>query len=156
MITLNLEPIIHLNSEQFKQLCDANPEAVLELTSKGELVIMSPTGGESGIQNGWLTTQLVFWTRQDGTGVAFDSSTMFKLPSGAFRSPDASWVKRSRWDSLTNEEKKTFSPICPDFVVELRSPSDSLKQLQDKMQEYIDNGAQLGWLTLNVRLSPTL
>jgi Uma2 family endonuclease len=146
MITLNLEPLIQMNAEQFKQLCYANPEAVLELTSKGELVIMPPTGGESGIGNARLTARLVLWTDRDGTGIAFDSSTMFQLPSGAFRSPDASWIQRSRWDALTTEEKKTFSPICPDFVVELRSPSDSLKQLQDKMQEYIDNGTQLGWL----------
>lgn len=146
MVTLNLEPVIHLTDEQFKQLCQVNPEAKLELTQKGELVVMSPTGGESGIRNNKLTTRLGVWTEEDGTGVAFDSSTMFQLPNGAFRSPDAAWISYSRWNSLSPQQKETFSPICPDFVVELRSPSDTLKSLQEKMQEYIDNGTRLGWL----------
>ncbi|MBF2019432.1 MAG: Uma2 family endonuclease [Hydrococcus sp. C42_A2020_068] len=146
MVTLKLEPVIHLSAEQFTQLCYANPDAKLELTARGELVVMSPTGGESGMRNSWLTAQLTVWAKKDGTGVAFDSSTMFQLPSGAFRSPDASWIQRSRWENLTDQQRQTFPPIAPDFVVELRSPSDSPKELQNKMQEYLDNGVRLGWL----------
>jgi Uma2 family endonuclease len=137
---------MHLSAEQFIQLCYANPDAKLELTTTGELVVMSPTGGESGISNIELSCQLQIWVKQNGTGVAFDSSTMFQLPSGAFRSPDASWIERSRWESLTDRQRQGFPPISPDFVVELRSPSDSLKELRDKMLEYIDNGVRLGWL----------
>jgi Uma2 family endonuclease len=146
MITLKLEPVIYLSAEQFTQLCFANPDAKLELTGARELVVMSPTGGESGIRNSWLTAQVTVWAKLDGTGVAFDSSTMFKLPSGAFRSPDASWIESSRWESLTDQQRLGFPPIAPDFVVELRSPSDSPKDLRDKMQEYLDNGVRLGWL----------
>jgi Uma2 family endonuclease len=146
MVTLNLEPIIHLSAEQFTQLCWANPEAVLELTSTGALVVMSPTGGESGSRNLKLSQRLGNWTDSDGTGIAFDSSTMFQLPNSSFRSPDASWISLVRWNNLSADERKTFPPICPEFVLELRSPSDSPKELRDKMQEYIDNGALLGWL----------
>jgi Uma2 family endonuclease len=146
MITLNLKPIIRLSSEQFKYLCQINPDAKLELTHNGELIVMSPTGGESGIGNAKLTARLVLWAEQDETGVAFDSSTMFQLPNGSFRSPDASWISLQRWNQLSSDERQTFPPICPDFVIELRSPSDRFKELQDKMQEYIDNGALLGWL----------
>jgi Uma2 family endonuclease len=145
-ITLTLEPLIHLDDEQFTILCHANPDTKLERTAVGELVVMSPTGGESGLCNRRLTQRLGNWTDQDGTGEAFDSSTMFRLPNGAFRSPDAAWILRSRWEALTPEQRRSFPPICPDFVVELRSDSDSLSVLQDKMQEYIDNGARLGWL----------
>jgi Uma2 family endonuclease len=143
---LKLEPIIHISPEQFTSICHANPEAKLELTAQGELVIVSPTGGESGMRNFWLTAQLAMWVKQDGTGVGFDSSTMFCLPNNAFRSPDAAWIQLSRWNTLTDEQKRTFPPISPDFVIELRSPSDSLKELREKMQEYIDNGVRLGWL----------
>lgn len=143
---LKLEPIIYLSSEQFTSICHANPEAKLELTARGELVIMSPTGGESGIRNLKISALLYLWTEKDGTGVAFDSSTMFRLPNKAFRSPDGAWIQLSRWNTLTDEEKRTFPPISPDFVIELRSPSDSPKELREKMQEYIDNGVQLGWL----------
>jgi Uma2 family endonuclease len=146
MITLNLEPVIHLSAEQFIQLCYANPDAKLELTTAGELVVMSPTGGESGSRNLKLSQRLGNWTDSDGTGIAFDSSSMFELSSLAFRSPDASWISLARWNALSDDQKKTFPPLCPDFVVELRSPSDSLPDLRDKMQEYIDNGALLGWL----------
>ena len=144
--TLKLEPIISLSREQFTQLCQANPKTKLELTAKGELVVMSPTGGESGIRNIELSCQLQLWVKKTQSGLAFDSSTMFQLPSGAFRSPDASWVRKERYLALSLEERQTFPPICPDFIIELRSPSDRLKDLRDKMQEYIDNGAQLGWL----------
>jgi Uma2 family endonuclease len=146
MLTLKLEPIFNLGDEQFKQLCSNNPDVKLERTSSGELVVMSPTGGESGIRNSLLIARLVVWAEADGTGVVFDSSTMFQLPNGAFRSPDAAWISKNRWEQLSEAERKTFSPICPDFVVELRSESDTLKSLQDKMSEYRDNGVRLGWL----------
>ena len=145
-ITLTLEPLIHLTPEQFSQLCRANPDAKLERTAKGELVVMSPTGGSAGNRNIKLSARLELWAETNGTGLAFDSSTMFQLPNGAFRSPDGAWIPLDKWEALTPSEQDAFSPICPDFVVELRSPSDSLKSLQDKMQEYMDNGARLGWL----------
>jgi Uma2 family endonuclease len=143
---LKLEPVVHLSPEQFTSICHANPEAKLELTARGELVIVSPAGGESGIRNFWLTTQFGIWVKKDATGVGFDSSTMFCLPNNAFRSPDAAWIQLSRWNTLTDEQKRSFPPISPDFVIELRSPSDSLKELRAKMQEYMDNGVRLGWL----------
>ena len=145
-ITLTLKPFIQLTPDQFSTLCQANPDAKLERTSTGELVVMPPTGGESGSRNRKLTQRLGIWTDQDGTGEAFDSSTMFQLPNGAFRSPDAAWVTLDRWNALTPEARRTFPPLCPDFVVELRSETDSLRSLQDKLQEYLDNGARLGWL----------
>lgn len=146
MVKLNLRPILSLTSQQFRQLCFANPEAKLELTAQGELVIMSPTGGESGIRNTEIIYQLQAWNKQKKLGVVFDSSTMFQLPSGAFRSPDAAWIILSRWNGLSQSDKETFPPIVPDFIIELRSSSDSLKELQNKMQEYISNGVKLGWL----------
>ena len=146
MVKLDFSPIIRLSSEQFRQLCSANPEAKLEFTAQGELVIVSPTGGESGIRNTEIIYQLQAWNKQKKLGVVFDSSTMFQFPSGAFRSPDAAWIILTRWNSLSQSEKETFPPIVPDFIIELRSVSDSLKELQDKMQEYIDNGVKLGWL----------
>jgi Uma2 family endonuclease len=146
MVTLNLSPVIHLSSEDFQQLCFANPELKLELTAKGELVIVSPTGGESGIRNTEILYQLQSWNKQNKQGVVFDSSTMFQFPSGAFRSPDAAWISLTRWNTLSQSEKETFPPIVPDFIIELRSQSDRVKELQNKMQEYIDNGVKLGWL----------
>jgi Uma2 family endonuclease len=107
---------------------------------------MPGTGGLTGIRNSNLTYQLEAWSQIDGTGVCFDSSTIFALPNQARRSPDASWVKRERWDSLTERQQETFPPICPDFVVELRSPTDRLTTVCDKMLEYLENGALLGWL----------
>ena len=145
-LTLNLNPIIKLTDDQFFQLCQENENIRLERTAKGELIIMSPAGGETGSSNAGLTAQIWIWNQQKKLGKVFDSSTGFKLPNGADRSPDASWVKLERWDALTSEQKKKFPPICPDFVVELMSPSDSLKETQDKMKEYRDNGAVLGWL----------
>lgn len=145
-ITLTLEPIIHLSPEQFYQLCQVNPDTKLERTASGELVVMAPTGGESGSRNRRLTQRLGIWTDENGNGEAFDSSTMFQLPNGAFRSPDAAWIALERWQALSPDERKTFPPICPDFVVELRSESATLKSLQGKMQEYINNGTRLGWL----------
>lgn len=144
--TLNLEPLVSLTDDAFYALCQANPEVKLERTSIGELIVMPPTGGETGNRNIELAFQLQAWSRQNKLGVAFDSSTMFQLPNGAYRSPDAAWIGLERWEALTPEGREAFPPLCPDFIVELRSPSDSLRSLQDKMQEYIDNGARLGWL----------
>ncbi|MGF1457658.1 MAG: Uma2 family endonuclease [Leptolyngbyaceae cyanobacterium] len=145
-LTLNLHPVVQLTEAAFKTLCASNPEAKLERTATGELVVISPTGGETGRRNLNISMQLGLWNEQTRLGVAFDSSTMFQLPNGAFRSPDAAWVELSRWQALTPEEREGFCPLCPDFVIELRSPSDSLNPLRDKMAEYIDNGTQLGWL----------
>lgn len=135
-----------LTEEQFVRLCQENPELRIELTAQGELVIMAPTGMETGRRNSRLTRRLDTWAEMDGTGVAFDSSTLFTLPNGAKRSPHASWVRRERWEALPQEQRQGFGLLCPDFVVELRSPSDRLADLQEKMQEYLDNGARLGWL----------
>ena len=142
---LNIQTM-KLTEEQFVRLCEENPDLRIELSAQGELVIMPPTGLESGRRNSRLTRRLNIWTEEDGTGIAFDSSTLFTLPNGAKRSPDASWVRRERWDALAEEQRRGFGLLCPDFVVELRSPSDRLKDLQEKMQEYLDNGARLGWL----------
>lgn len=145
-IVLNLEPILSMTEENFIQLCHANPETKLELTETSQLLIIPHSGGNTGNKNSKLVARLGIWTEEDRSGIAFDSSTMFKLPSGAFRSPDAAWIQLERWNSLTPEEQDSFPPICPDFVVELRSPSDTLSQLQEKMREYIANGVRLGWL----------
>lgn len=141
-----LELTIALTDEQFFQLCQNNRDLRFERTKLGELIIMPPTGGETGRRNARITQRLLNWADTDGTGIAFDSSTCFKLPNGAERSPDASWVKKERWEALTPEQKEKFPPLCPDFVVELRSPSDSLEKVRSKMQEYMENGAILGWL----------
>jgi Uma2 family endonuclease len=132
--------------EQFERLCQEYRDLRLELTSTGELIVMPGTGLETGKRNANLTYQLTAWTINDGSGVCFDSSTIFALPNGARRSPDASWIKREKWDVLTKQLKERFGPFCPDFVIELRSPTDRLTQLCDKMLEYIANGASLGWL----------
>ena len=128
------------------ELASANPELKFEMTKNGELVIMPPTGGDGGIRNVKISTRLEIWSEQSGNGVTFDSSTMFTLPNGAKRSPDASWVALKRWNALTPEQKLKFPPLCPDFVVELRSPTDSLQDSQAKMDEYREQGAKLGWL----------
>ncbi len=145
-LTLNLNPIIKLTDDQFFQLCQENENIRLERTAKGELIIMSPAGGETSNSNAGLTAQIWIWNQQNKLGKVFDSSGGFKLPNGANKAPDTSWVKLERWDALTPEQQKKFPPICPDFVVELMSPSDNLKETQDKMKEYRDNGAVLGWL----------
>jgi Uma2 family endonuclease len=135
-----------LTPKQFEQLCVDNPDLRLELTSTGELILMPPTGSKTGLRNFKLTRQLGDWVEKDGKGVGFGSSTGFTLPNGAKLSPDAAWVRRERWDALSEQEQEGFAPLCPDFVVELRSRTDGLPPLQDKMQEYITNGAQLAWL----------
>jgi len=145
-ITLNLNSIIKLTSEQFYQLCEENPDLKLERSANGELIAMPPTGGETGKRNVKVTTQLDLWNEQTELGEVFDSSTGFTLPNKADRSPDASWVEKSRWSALTPEQREKFIPLCPDFVIELVSPSDSLKKSQEKMQEYMENGCRLGWL----------
>ncbi len=145
-LTLQLPLALKFTDEKFEQLVGANQDLKLELSSLGELVIMSPTGGETGNRNFDLLGQLWLWNRQNNLGKAFDSSTGFKLPNGATRSPDASWIKQERWDALTPEQRKKYLPLCPDFVVELVSESDDLANTQAKMREYIQNGLRLGWL----------
>ena len=141
-----LKPSIDLSDEAFFELCRNNHELKFERDSKGNLIIMSPTSGETGNRNFRLIGQFGNWVEKDGTGIGFDSSTGFKLPNGADRSPDLAWIKLDRWNALTPEQRKRFPPITPDFVVEIRSATDSLKALQEKMQEYIANGARLGLL----------
>jgi Uma2 family endonuclease len=137
---------VKLTEEQFALLCQENRNFRFELTAQQELVIMPPAGSETGWRNGRFTYRLIAWSDVDGTGLVFDSSAGFTLPNGAIRSPDAAWVKRDRWDALTQEQREKFAPLCPDFVVELRSRTDRLSDLQEKMQDYMDNGARLGWL----------
>ena len=144
-IVLNLKNV-DLSDEQFYQLCLDNQNWQLERTVKGELVIMSPVGGISGNREADLITDLNLWNRQTQLGRVFSSSTIFRLPEGGDRSPDAAWVANERWESLTPEAQEKFPPICPDFVIELRSRTDSLSQLQEKMQEYLNSGLRLGWL----------
>lgn len=145
-LTINLDPVIHLTDEQFYQLCKANRDVKFERTADGQLIVMAPTGGGSSRRNADLTTDLNNWNRQTNLGIVFDSSGGFKLPNGADRSPDAAWVRQEHWDALTPEQQEKFPPLCPDFVIELRSASDDLKPLQEKMQEYLANGLRLGWL----------
>src|SRR5262249_13348962 len=134
------------NDEEYFHFCQLNRDLRIERTSEGEIIVMAPTGGKSGQQNAKLIARLTNWAEQDGTGQVFDSSTEFILPNRAGRAPDVSWVRNERWSSLTEKQQEQFPPLCPDFVAELRSPSDRLSQLQVKMEEYIANGAQLGWL----------
>ncbi|WP_424099776.1 Uma2 family endonuclease [Moorena producens] len=144
--TVNFNSIIQLTDDQFYQLCRNNPEIKFERNAKGEVIIMSPTGGETGNHNAEIIIDFGIWNRQAKLGVCFDSSTCFKLPNGADRSPDLAWIKQERWDSLKPEQRQTFPPICPDFVLELMSPSDRLTVTQAKMEEYLANGVRLGWL----------
>lgn len=145
--TINIKALANpLTDEQFEQLCAQNRDTKFEITSQGELIIMSPTGSESGRQNGDLFGQIWYWNRQQKLGVLFDSSTGFTLPNGAKRSPDVSWIEDSRWNNLTQKQKIGFAPIAPDFVLELLSPHDRLQDIQKKMQEYLACGIKLGWL----------
>ena len=145
-ITLQIPKSLKFTDDKFVEIVAANKDLRLELSSQGELSIMSPTGGETGDRNLELGGQVWFWNRQNGLGKAFDSSTGFKLPNGATRSPDVSWIKIERWNALTPEQRKRFLPLCPDFVMELVSESDDLADTQAKMREYIANGLRLGWL----------
>jgi Uma2 family endonuclease len=144
-VVLNLETV-NLSDEQFWRLCKVNRDMALERTAQGELVIMSPVGGVSGGREAGLIGILWLWNQQTGLGKVFSSSTIFKLPSGGDRSPDVAWVRLDRWEALTLEEQEKFPPICPDFLIELRSRTDALRPLQDKMQEYLNSGLRLGWL----------
>lgn len=143
---LHLRPAVELTDDQFLVLCSINRDLRLELTAEGDLIIMSPTGGETGNRNLDIAVQVGVWTKADGRGAAFDSSTGFKLPNGAVRAPDAAWVLRTRLAELTAEQKKKFLPLAPDFAIELKSPSDTLRDELEKMDEYRDNGVRLGWL----------
>jgi len=145
-LTLQLAPAVPMSGEQFFDFCQLNKDWRFERTAQGELVIMSPTGSETGERNFDLIGQLWAWAKKDGTGKGFDSSTGFTLPNGAVRSPDLAWIPLEKWEAIPLEARKRFAPICPDFVLELRSESDALEPLQAKMVEYLDNGARLGLL----------
>ena len=135
-----------LTNEQFYKLCQDNRDLRFERNSNGDMVIMAPTGGETSDRNSEINFQLRLWNKQYKLGKVFESSGGFTLPNGADRSPDASWIPLEQWNNLTLKQRQKFLPLCPDFVIELRSPSDSLKTLQEKMQEYMENGTKLGWL----------
>lgn len=145
-LTLQLDPVIELDDDQLFELCCRNKDLRIERTAMGELILMSPAGGKTADRNAEIIAQLWIWARKDGAGRAFDSSGGFTLPNGAMRSPDGAWVERTRLRALTSRQQERFLPLCPTFVIELRSPSDSLASVQNKMVEYIDNGARLGWL----------
>ncbi|BAZ82884.1 Uma2 family endonuclease [Sphaerospermopsis kisseleviana CS-549] len=144
-LKLNLDNV-NLTDEQFYQLCQKNSDLQFERTATGELIIMPPVGGESGNREAEFIIDLGIWNRQTKLGYTFSSSTIFKLPNGGDRSPDAAWIKKERWEALTPEQKRKFPPIAPDFVIELRSVTDSLETLRQKMQEYMNAGVKLGWL----------
>jgi Uma2 family endonuclease len=145
-MTVNFPLVAPMSTEQFYEFCLANRDLRIERTATGEVIIMPPAFSDTGNRNLKIAQQVANWAEQDGTGEAFDSSAGFTLPNGATRSPDVAWIKSKRWNALTNAEKASFAPICPDFVIELRSASDRLSVLQDKLQEYINNGASLGLL----------
>ena len=149
IFTIDIHPLTNqetISDATFEQLCNQNPELKFETDAQGKLIVMSPTGSESGQKNGDLFFQIELWNRQYKLGVTFDSSTGFKLSNGATRSPDVSWIANNRWNALTKTQKRGFAPIDPDFVIELLSPSDDLSLIQQKMQEYRDCGVKLGWL----------
>jgi Uma2 family endonuclease len=145
-LVLRLAPVIELSDDQLLELCAINSELWIERNAQGELLLMPPAGSETGSREVGITGQLWSWARRDGTGVAFGPSAGFSLPNGAIRAADAAWIARARWEALSAEAREKFAPICPDFVVELRSPTDRLRTLQDKLAEWIANGARLGWL----------
>jgi Uma2 family endonuclease len=146
-VAINLKAFTaQISDRDFEQLCADNPEAKLETNAQGQLIVMSPTGSQSGQRNGKLFFQVELWNSQRRLGVTFDSSTGFKLSNGAVRSPDVSWIAIARWNALTDKQKRGFAPIDPDFVIELMSPTDELLELQQKMSEYMACGVRLGWL----------
>jgi Uma2 family endonuclease len=145
-LTVSFPALVQMTDEQFYEFCQANRELRIERTAIGEVIIMPPAFSDTGNRNSKITAQLEIWAEQDGTGEVFDSSAGFTLPNGATRSPDACWIRLERWSRLTDQQKASFAPICPDFVIELRSSSDTLSGLQAKMQEYVENGAVLGFL----------
>jgi Uma2 family endonuclease len=144
-VVLNLDTV-NLTDEQFYRLCLVNPDQPLERSAKGELIVMPPVGGVSGNRESDLNGLVWLWNRETGLGKVFSSSTIFRLPNGGDRSPDVAWVEAGRWAALTIEQQERFPPICPDFVIELRSRTDALEPLREKMQEYLDSGLRLGWL----------
>jgi Uma2 family endonuclease len=144
--TLDLSSVINLTREKFYEICRQNPDMRLERTAKGELIVMAPTGGETSNWNANLTGEVALWSRKNQSGKTFDSSGGFSLPKGSDRSPDVSWITMEKWEALTPEQRKGFLPLCPDFVIELLSPSDSWHEGTRKMAEYMDNGCRLGWL----------
>ena len=144
-VILNLDTV-NLSDEQFYRLCQVNQDWQLERTAQGRLVVMPPVGGISGNREADFIIDLGLWNRQTKLGKVFSSSTIFRLPKGGDRSPDAAWVSLPRWEALSREEQEKFPPICPDFVIELRSRTDSLKEIHSKMHEYLDSGLRLGWL----------
>ncbi len=137
---------LHVSGEMFERICRENPDLRLERTAKGKLVVMAPAGSESGGTNADLVVSIGIWTRADGTGKIFESSAGFTLPNGAICAPDVAWIKLDRYLPIPLEQRRRLAPICPDFVVELRSPSDRLKALQRKMRQYVSQGVRLGWL----------
>ncbi len=145
-MVLQMQPNIIMTDDNFYDFCQLNRDFRIERNQIGDLLIMSPTGSETEERNFNLIVQLGVWTKQNGTGIGFGSSGGFTLPNGAVRSPDAAWINRTKWEAIPAEQRKKFAPICPEFIIELRSETDNLKILQEKMQEYIDNGTQLGWL----------
>lgn len=145
-LVVAIPPSTRLSDRQFYDLCRANPDLKIERTAEGDLLFMPPTGGETGNRNAKLISRLVVWSEETQQGEVFDSSTGFKLPNGADRSPDVAWVRRDRWEALPPEAREKFPPIAPDFVLELMSPADGIEIAQAKMREYIDNGVRLGWL----------
>ncbi|MFO5473613.1 MAG: Uma2 family endonuclease [Dolichospermum sp.] len=144
-VILNIKNV-ELSDDQFYQLCQINEDWKLEQTAKGELIIMPPVGAISGNRESEFNADVVIWNRQTKLGKVFSSSTVFTLPNGGKRSPDVAWIVNERWESLNIQEKEKFAKICPDFIIELRSRTDSLSRLQEKMQEYLDSGLGLGWL----------
>jgi Uma2 family endonuclease len=146
LLKLQMRPAIEMSDQQFFDFCRQNPDLQIERTAEGVIEIMAPAGGGSSNRNAIVTYQLTGWSLRDGTGAVFDSSGGFILPNGATRAPDAAWVRKSRLQTLTAEQKERFLPLCPDFVIEIRSPTDSLAATRAKMEEYIANGALLGWL----------
>jgi len=145
-LTIDIPWMMSMTEEQFYQFCVANRDLRIERTATGEVIVMSPSFSDTGNRNFNIAVQLGSWAELDGTGLGFDSSAGFTLPNGATRSPDAAWIKLERWNTLTEQQKASFAPICPDFVIKLRSASDTLSTLQKKMEEYIANGTLLGWL----------
>ncbi|MEH1832532.1 MAG: Uma2 family endonuclease [Nostoc sp.] len=146
-LVLQIPSSMQMTDEQFFEFCQVNRDLRIERNKFGDLVIMPPTGSETGNREVNISGQLWVWSEQDGTGITFSSSTGFKLSTGAERSPDASWIKLERWNALSPKQQEKFAPICPDFVVELKSPSDNLQTLKEKMEEYMNEpGIQLGWL----------
>jgi len=143
---VHTKPVLEMDDDQFFQFCQINRDLRIERTANGDIIMMAPEGASSGVGNAFLLGKSYHWAEREGSGEVFGSSAGFLLPSGAMRSPDVSWVRKERLDALSDAEWEKFPPLCPDFVLELRSPSDSLRALQAKMQEYIDNGARLAWL----------